>query len=159
MAKTTRSRSRRSKRKPSGKPRRSRSRSKRKPSGKPRRSHSRSKRRTQTRRDGRDQYDDGGWGNPDLDGQGDEDFISIDLNEKQGYLNSYPQHWDRAKKDKFTKRFEQLAGPDPPLDGQGRRWVTEEMVKLWWAHMNVRDWNWWGQRYESVAVKKEYRRY
>ena len=99
-------------------------------------------------------------------GQGDEDFISIDLNEKQGYLNSYPQHWDRAKKDKFTKRFEQLAGPDPPLDGKGRRWVTEEMVKLWEDHMKVRRkrlarWGWERDgrigRYESVAVKNEYR--
>ena len=92
-------------------------------------------------------------------GQGDEDFISIDLNEKQGYLNSYPQHWDKAKKDKFTKRFEQLAGPRIPHGG------TEEMVKLWEDHMEVRKrlmkWGWERDgrigRYESVAVKNEYR--
>ena len=84
-------------------------------------------------------------------------LVNLRLTGKQGYITSYPQFWDTAQKNKFTKRFEQLAGPDFPLDEQGRRWVTEEMVKLWEAHMEARDWNKGDGRigrYESIAVKK-----
>ena len=166
MAKTTRSRSRRSKRKPSGKPRRS---------------HSRSKRRTQTRRDGRDQYEDGGWGNPDLRntrdsedylwpdylfaaiwqardwrGESSQEAISIDLTggKDSGYITGNPGNSDQERKNRFTHRFEELAsGRRKVTDFDNvrnlREWVNEEMLDLWKAHMNVRDWNWWGQRYES----------
>ena len=169
MAKTTRSRSRRSKRKPSGKPRRSRSRSKRKPSGKPRRSHSRSKRRTQTRRDGRDQYEDAQdsresslqylwpdhlfaaiwlardwkWNGPA--GGSSAEAISIDLGEDRGYINANPgRSGNLQKKELFTRRFEELVSA-----GNLREWVNKEMLDLWEAHMKVRNWRKWGPRYES----------
>ena len=48
-------------------------------------------------------------------------LVNLRLTGKQGYITSYPQFWDTAQKNKFTKRFEQLAGPDFPLDEQGRR--------------------------------------
>ena len=68
--------------------------------------------------------------------------------------NALKRKADKEKKDAFTYRFEELAsGRRKVTDFDNvrnlREWVNEEMLDLWKAHMNVRDWNWWGQRYES----------